>query len=190
MKEPFKPLDRGVSVIRPIDTAREKVSVVELAEHLGGAPLIREGREFKTNCLIPDHSDKNPSLYVNPDKNLWLCRGCNRGGGLIELACHAWGYDPKDGHQRAMAAANVLTTFGYELPQRPPSWFSRQERQREVRDLLAEQRLEWVRKLVFRFLWMPLLRNTPASLREEAAREGWEASLLAAEMIYERRMGE
>jgi hypothetical protein len=84
---------------------------------------------------------------------------------MIELACYAWGYDPKDSTQRAMAAADVLVTFGHELPQRPPNWFYRQERQRKVRNLLEEQRLERVRRLVFRLLWVPLLSEVPKSMR-------------------------
>ena len=89
----------------------------------------------------------DPSLYINPDKNVWLCRSCNRGGGLIELACYAWGYDPKDGHDRAIAAANVLMTFGHPLPERPRSWFRRQQRQRmgrgrALQDLYADSLAE------------------------------------------------
>jgi hypothetical protein len=63
MKDLFKFPDRGVSAVRPIDAAKEKVTVMDLAEHLAGAPLIRERREFKTNCLVPDHPDKKPSLH-------------------------------------------------------------------------------------------------------------------------------
>ncbi len=46
-----------------------------------GHQLHREGKSFKTLC--PFHKDKTPSMSVDPEKNLWHCFGCDRGGDAI-----------------------------------------------------------------------------------------------------------
>ncbi|BBO68597.1 hypothetical protein DSCA_25270 [Desulfosarcina alkanivorans] len=35
--------------------------------------------------LCPFHDDKNPSLSINPDKNLWQCFGCGAAGDVIRF---------------------------------------------------------------------------------------------------------
>ncbi|MEO0113780.1 MAG: CHC2 zinc finger domain-containing protein [candidate division WOR-3 bacterium] len=36
-------------------------------------------------CRCPFHPDKNPSFYINPQKNLFYCFGCNLGGDVIKF---------------------------------------------------------------------------------------------------------
>ena len=36
-------------------------------------------------ALCPFHSEKSPSLQINPKKNLWYCFGCHRGGDAISF---------------------------------------------------------------------------------------------------------
>ena len=38
--------------------------------------------------LCPFHKDKNPSLDVSAEKNLWYCHGCGRGGSIIDWVIH------------------------------------------------------------------------------------------------------
>jgi DNA primase len=73
-------------------------------------------------CVLPDHEDRTPSFTVNPERNLLWCHGCLRGGDAITLAQRAWGIARAD-----VAAAEVLLTFGHEIPKRPESWYRRQE---------------------------------------------------------------
>lgn len=40
--------------------------------------LKRNGTEYSGRC--PFHDDHNPSLYVNPEKNAWICFGCGAKG--------------------------------------------------------------------------------------------------------------
>jgi CHC2 zinc finger len=129
---------RGVSVGRPIDAAKEAVSVLELAERLSG-PGTRSGTEVYFRC--PFHDDRNPSLRVNADRGVWYCDVCAVGGDVVELARRAWGHTD-DGRGAAEAAAFLLMEFGHAVPQHPPSWFRKQERQRAVRDAIDEARVE------------------------------------------------
>jgi hypothetical protein len=110
---------RGVSYVRPIDAAKEAVPIIDLANRLCGPGGLRHvGKEWFGRCPLPDHSDRTPSFTVNPEKNLFFCHGCLRGGDVVELSRLAWGYDQRDTH---LVAAVVLMEFGHEVPQRPES---------------------------------------------------------------------
>jgi len=63
------------------------IDVLETMQRLTG----EQGRERKGEVWFrcPFHPDKKPSLSVNPEKQVWFCLGCARGGGwkaLMELA--------------------------------------------------------------------------------------------------------
>jgi DNA primase len=91
---------------------------------------------------------------VNPEKNVFFCHGCLRGGDVVELARLAWGYDQRDAH---IAAAAVLQEFGFEVPQRAPAWFRKQERQHHTRVAIEETKKNIVRRRLFRHLILPLI---------------------------------
>jgi len=146
---------RGVSYTRPIDAAKEAVPVIDLADRLCGAGGLRRiGQEWVGRCPLPDHEDRSPSFTVNPEKNVWFCHGCLRGGDVVELARLAWGYDEREAH---LAAALLLLEFGHEVPQRPPAWFRKQERQRHTRVAVEETKKNIVRRRLFKHLILPLL---------------------------------
>lgn len=55
---------------------REKTDIVTLiSEYL---PLKKLGRNFTTNC--PFHNEKTPSFVVSPERQIWHCFGCSKGG--------------------------------------------------------------------------------------------------------------
>src|SRR5215211_2798923 len=98
---------RGVSYPRPITTAKELVRTIDLAERLCGPGSLRRApqKRWRARCPLPDHPDKSPSFVVYLDTNSWHCFGCGRGGDVVDLARHAFGYRPDE---MAMAAAEVL----------------------------------------------------------------------------------
>jgi len=148
---------RGVSYTRPIDAAKEAVPVIDLADRLcvsGG--LRRVGKEWVGRCPLPDHEDRSPSFTVNPDKNVWFCHGCLRGGDVVELARLVWGYDQRDAH---VAAAMLLMEFGHEIPERPPAWFRKQERQHHTRAAIEETKKNIVKRRLFKHLLLPLVNT-------------------------------
>ena len=62
------------------DEAKEEVrSATDIVALVGErVPLRRAGRAWKGLC--PFHAEKTPSFTVNPERQIWHCFGCNRGG--------------------------------------------------------------------------------------------------------------
>jgi DNA primase len=46
--------------------------------------LKKRGREYVGLC--PFHAERTPSFYLNAEKQMWHCYGCNAGGDLIKFA--------------------------------------------------------------------------------------------------------
>jgi hypothetical protein len=163
------PRYRGVSYTGPIDEAKRLVPVIDQAGRLmGSGGLRRVGKEWVGRCPLPDHADRTPSFTVNEAKNLWWCHGCLRGGDVVELARLACGYDQRDAQ---IAAAGLLREFGHEVPQRPPAWFHKQDRQKPIRDALEQVKMRSARRRLMR-AFGPLVASikNPEERREEAQR--------------------
>lgn len=177
------PHRREVSGQKPIDKAKASVTLPELVELLAseqGKRLMGHGKERFTSCPLPDHDDPSPSFYFNPDKGLWFCHGCGRGGDVVHLAALAWGH----GDDMVSAAVDLLLTFGHPLPQRPPSWFRKQERQKPIRDAIDRARFDHLRRRLYHAFFAPSVE----AIRDEAEREEeerllWEATDLLARMM-------
>ena len=68
---------------------KREISVQRLAE-ARGIKLRRSGKELIGLC--PFHQDRNPSLNIDPVKNVWHCKGaCGEGGDVIEWVKRAEG---------------------------------------------------------------------------------------------------
>lgn len=64
------------------DALQEMCDEVDLLEYASRTfEFKRKGEEYFTSC--PLHSDSDPSLSINPTKNLFFCRSCHKGGNII-----------------------------------------------------------------------------------------------------------
>ncbi len=59
------------------------VPLLEVVQRLGLGTLAKKGRELAVCC--PLHDDSDPSLQLNPAKQLWYCHPCGIGGDAIKL---------------------------------------------------------------------------------------------------------
>lgn len=62
-----------------VSLVRDKVDIVQLiAEY---SPLKQTGKNFRGVC--PIHQEKTPSFFVRPERGLWYCFGCQKGGDIF-----------------------------------------------------------------------------------------------------------
>ncbi|MEJ2693188.1 MAG: CHC2 zinc finger domain-containing protein, partial [Candidatus Thiodiazotropha sp.] len=80
---------------------KREVSLVLLVERQGIA-LKKHGKDYLGLC--PFHDDKEPSLVISPDKNLWHCLGaCQTGGTVIDWVMKSEGVDFRQAVERLQA---------------------------------------------------------------------------------------
>jgi len=64
-----------------VEQIREKIDIVSLiSEYI---PLKKAGRNFNSVC--PFHNEKSPSFVVSPERQIWHCFGCGRGGDVYSF---------------------------------------------------------------------------------------------------------
>jgi hypothetical protein len=86
-----------------LDTIINQLDIVDAYVRWCGKskPDPRGKREsVMISCPNPSHPDKNPSAWMNLDKNTWFCGGCNIGGDIFDIAAWHFGY-PVPGYKTA-----------------------------------------------------------------------------------------
>lgn len=67
------------------ERVRDATDIVQLIGER--VALRRAGRSFKGLC--PFHTEKTPSFTVTPDRQIWHCFGCSRGGDVFSFVMEA-----------------------------------------------------------------------------------------------------
>jgi DNA primase len=184
-----RPERRGAGCRSIIEAAKANVPTLDLADLICGPGKMRKvGERWVARCPLPNHEDRSPSFTVYPETNSWFCFGaCLVGGDVVELARHAWGYEKAES---AMAAADLLTTFGHSIPERPPSWYAKQNRQKKARDAIEAAKIQAARRRLYRRLFEPLvLATTNQEDRAHDAQLYWEATEPLAEHLIANLVG-
>ena len=105
-----------------VDQVRQKTDIVELiSQHVS---LKKAGRNFKGLC--PFHDEKTPSFMVSPERQIFKCFGCGKGGDVF-----GWMME-REGMEFGEALRTLAAKAGIELKQYKPS------KEQLVKDKLLE----------------------------------------------------
>lgn len=72
-----------------IATVKARAAVADVVGY--DTKLKRNGDDLVGCCCLPGHADDTPSLVVKPSKNVWHCKGCDRGGSPVDWLMHMHG---------------------------------------------------------------------------------------------------
>ena len=151
---------------RRIDAVKAGVSVPELAEFYmlaENGKLKRSGERWRGVCPLCGNGQH--SLAFSCTRDLWKCFACNEGGDVITLA------QRKGGGTFGEVVAWLGFTFDIDLPGRPDSWYSKQDRQARTREALEEKKRNVKRRRIFRVIMVPLLESWGAG--EDEVKAAW-----------------
>lgn len=92
-----------------LDLIRSRVDLVGYLARRAPVDFRRQpGGELRSRCPFPDHDDRSPSFDVNPDKQVWHCRGCGRGGDLFAFVMQWDGVDFREAVGRLRWDAGIV----------------------------------------------------------------------------------
>ena len=92
-----------------IREVKERADIVKVAEYYG----MKLNRAYK--CICPFHKEKTASLSISPQKQIWKCFGCGKGGDVISLVSELLNINALE------AAKSINNTLGLGLDAEKPS---------------------------------------------------------------------
>lgn len=103
-----------------LDDLMSRTDIVDLVSSY--VPLQKKGGRYWACC--PFHSEKTPSFSVTPDKQMYYCFGCHKGGGAISFVMEEESVDFSD------AVAILAKRAGMPMPENDEAPGQRKRRER------------------------------------------------------------
>lgn len=137
---------------------KERCDIVKVAEYYG----LKLNRAYK--CVCPFHKEKTASFSISPNKQIWHCFGCGKGGDAISLVQELLNINALE------AAKNINYALGLGININKPSSFLEINKYKQKRK--TEEMFEtWKNQT------MQLLCNYLHLLRRWKNEQNWENDL-------------
>jgi hypothetical protein len=111
---------------KELDRVIESIGIIDAYSRWCGksTPKVYSGQteSIKVSCPKPDHPDKDPSAWLNTEKNTWFCGGCQEGGDVYDIAAYNLGM-PVPGYKTGAAfhelRRKMAESMGYTFVSAP-----------------------------------------------------------------------
>jgi DNA primase len=114
-------------MLQPSDEIKSRINIVDLVKEY--VQLKPAGTNFRARC--PFHQEKSPSFMVSPDKQIWHCFGCGRGGDIFGFVMEM------EGLSFVEALRQLAVKAGVKLIKADPKITSVRNRTLDLLDLAA-----------------------------------------------------
>jgi DNA primase len=151
---------------RRIRAAKEGIDLLSVAQDL--TTLRKKGERWRGKCPICENGAHSDAFSLDDKLGLWHCFACGSGGDLVRLV-ELWGP-----FSVPEAVAWIGHRYGLDLPERPESWYRKQDRQAQLRQALIEERREIKRRRLFKYLILPEIEKLPEADQAREAEMAWE----------------
>jgi DNA primase len=115
-------------MLQPSEEIKSRINVVDLIKEY--VQLKPAGTNFRARC--PFHQEKSPSFMVSPDKQIWHCFGCGRGGDIFGFVMEM------EGLSFVETLRQLAVKAGVKLAKSDPQAASQRNRNLDILDLTAK----------------------------------------------------